>query len=223
MMCFLSISVILREQQINCISYSIVWHSCLFWIILFIFSTRLSTKSKYLQKTSVQNHRPLYQNNTLFKFHTLGNLLELQNNEHWSHQHIYINTTAKICSSQKLVYFFQLLLIMMLSQSSICMALYKCMKLVSLLFCSWDTQVKIKSLTIIVKTTGLPSNWAKTDWIAGNTENNTEYTNWQQVPCCHTYIFFCFLMMHFLSISVILHEQQINCLSYSIVWLSFLF
>ena len=65
MMCFLSISVILHEQQINCISYSIVWHSCLFWIILLISSTRLSTKSKYLQKTSVQNHRPLYQKNTL--------------------------------------------------------------------------------------------------------------------------------------------------------------
>ena len=42
MMCFLSISVILHEQQINCTSYSIVWHSCLFWIIL-ISSTRLST------------------------------------------------------------------------------------------------------------------------------------------------------------------------------------
>ena len=42
MMCFLSILVILHEQQINCTSYSIVWHSCLFWIIL-ISSTRLST------------------------------------------------------------------------------------------------------------------------------------------------------------------------------------
>ena len=80
MMCFLSISVILHEQQINCISYSIVWHSCLFWIILLISSTRLSTKSKYSQKTSAQNHRPLYQKNTLFKFDTLGNLLYLQNN-----------------------------------------------------------------------------------------------------------------------------------------------
>ena len=54
------------------------------------------------------------------------------------------------------------------------------MKHVSLLFCSWDAQVKIKSPMIIIRTTALPSNWAKTDWIAGNTENNTEYTNWQQ-------------------------------------------
>ena len=79
MMRYLSILVILHEQQINCISYSIVWHSCLFWILL-ISSARLSTKSKYLQKTSAQNHRPLYQKNTLFKFDTLGNLLYLQNN-----------------------------------------------------------------------------------------------------------------------------------------------
>ena len=111
----------------------------------------------------------------------------------------------------------------MLSHSSICMALYKCMKHVSLLFCSWDAQVKIKSLMIIVTTTALPSNWAKTDWITGNTENNTEYTNWQLVPCCHTCFFLCFLKMRFLSISVILHEQQINCISYSIVWHSCLF
>ena len=107
----------------------------------------------------------------------------------------------------------------MLSHSSICMALYKCMKHVSLLFCSQDAQVKIKSPMIIVTTTALPSNWAKTDWITGNTENYTEYTNWQLVPCCHTYVFFLsFLKMGFLSISVILHEQQINCISYSIVW-----
>ena len=112
----------------------------------------------------------------------------------------------------------------MLSHSSICMALYKYMKHVSPLFCSWDAQVKIKSPMIIVRTTALPSNWAKTDWIAGNTENNTEYTNWQQVPCCHTCVFFCvFLMMCFLSISAILHEQQINCISFSIVWHSCLF
>ena len=39
---FLSISVILHEQQINFISYSIVWHSCLFLITL-ISSNRLST------------------------------------------------------------------------------------------------------------------------------------------------------------------------------------
>ena len=89
--------------------------------------------------------------------------------------------------------------------------------------CSWNAQVKIKSPMIIVRTTALPSNWAKTDWIAGNTENNAEYTNWQQVPCCHTCFFLCFLMMCFLSISVILHEQQINCTSYSIVWHSCLF
>ena len=70
-------------------------------------------------------------------------------------------------------------------------ALCKCMKHASLLVCLWDTQVKIKSPAGIVRTTALPSNWAKTGWIAGNTENNTEYTNWQQVPCCHTYFFFC--------------------------------
>ena len=105
-----------------------------------------------------------------------------------------------------------------------CMALYKCMKHVSLLFCLWDAQVKKKSPMIIVRTTALPSNWAKTDWIAGNTESYTEYINWQQVPCCHTYVFFCvFLMMCVLSISVILHEQQRNCISYSIVWHSCLF
>ena len=62
-------------------------------------------------------------------------------------------------------------------------ALYKCMKHVSLLFCSWDAQVKIKSPMIIVRTIALPSNWAETDWIAGNTENNIEYINW------HTYVF----------------------------------
>ena len=96
----------------------------------------------------------------------------------------------------------------MLSHSLICMALYKYMKHVSLLFCSRDAQVKIKSPMIIVRATALPSSWAKKDWIAGNTENNTEYTNWQQVPCCHTYVFFlCFLMMCFLSISVVLHER----------------
>ena len=111
----------------------------------------------------------------------------------------------------------------MLSHSSIWMALYKCMKHVSLLFCSWHAQVKIKSPVIIIKTTALQSNWAKTDWMIGNTENNTEYTNWQQVPCCHTYVFFCFLKMRFLSVSVILREQQINCISYSIVWHSCLF
>ena len=111
----------------------------------------------------------------------------------------------------------------MLSHSLICMALYKCMKHVSLLFCSWDAQVEIKSPVIIARTTALPSNWAKTDWIAGNTENNTEYTNWQQVPCCHTCFFCVFHIKCFLSISVILCEQQINCISYSIVWHSCLF
>ena len=35
--------------------------------------------------------------------------------------------------------------------------------------------------------------------------------------------FLCFLSMRFLSISVILHEKQINCISYSKVWNSFLF
>ena len=30
---FLSFSLISQEQQINCISYSVVWHCCLFWII----------------------------------------------------------------------------------------------------------------------------------------------------------------------------------------------
>ena len=83
---------------------------------------------------------------------------------------------------------------MLLSYSSICMALYKCMTHVSLLFCSWNAQVKIKSPMIIVRTTALPSNWAKTDWKAGNTESNTEYTNWQQVPCCHTCFYYCFFM-----------------------------
>ena len=78
---------------------------------------------------------------------------------------------------------------MMLSHSLICMALYKCMKHVSQLFCSWDAQVQIKSPMIIVRATALPSSWAKKDWTVGNTENNTEYTNWQQVPCCHTYVF----------------------------------
>ena len=38
------------------------------------------------------------------------------------------------------------------------------------------------------------------------------------------YMFFlCFLKMHFLSISVILHEQQVNCVSYSILCYSSLF
>ena len=74
------------------------------------------------------------------------------------------------------------------------MALYKCKKHVSLLFCSWDAQVEIKSPMIIVRTTALPSNWAKTDWIAGNTESNTEYTNWQQVPFCHTCFYYCFFL-----------------------------
>ena len=37
-LCFLTIffpsfSLISQEQQINCISYSIVWHCCLFWVI----------------------------------------------------------------------------------------------------------------------------------------------------------------------------------------------
>ena len=43
MMRFPSISVILHEQQINCISCSTVCHSYLFWIILLVSSTRLST------------------------------------------------------------------------------------------------------------------------------------------------------------------------------------
>ena len=54
------------------------------------------------------------------------------------------------------------------------------MKHVSLLFCSWDAQAEIKSPIIIVRTTALPSNWAKTDWIVDNTESNTECINWQQ-------------------------------------------
>ena len=52
---------------------------------------------------------------------------------------------------------------MMLSHSLICMALYKCMKYASLLFCSWDAQVKIKSLVTIVRATALPSSCAKKD------------------------------------------------------------
>ena len=42
MMRFLSILVILHKQQINSAFYSIVWHSCLFRILL-ISSTRLLT------------------------------------------------------------------------------------------------------------------------------------------------------------------------------------
>ena len=44
---------------------------------------------------------------------------------------------------------------MMLSHSLISVALYKCMKHVSLLFCSWDAQVKVKSPVIIVRATTL--------------------------------------------------------------------
>ena len=43
LMRFLLISVILHEQQINCILFSIVWHSCLFWMILLISCTRSFT------------------------------------------------------------------------------------------------------------------------------------------------------------------------------------
>ena len=66
---------------------------------------------------------------------------------------------------------------MMLSHSLICMALSKCMKHVSLLFCSWDAQVKIQSPMVIVRTTALPSNWAKTDWKMNNWQYRKTRTN----------------------------------------------
>ena len=63
------------------------------------------------------------------------------------------------------------------SHSLIWVALLKCMKHVSLLFCTCYAKVtEMKFPMIIVRTTALPSNWAKTDWMASKTENNTEYT-----------------------------------------------